>query len=352
MYTLGIDLHKRSSLWVLIDENYAPIWEESVTPHPRNISKVLDTFPVSMQEVQVALEPVAGWRWVSAQLQAAGMQVHIGNPKKIKLIAESTQKTDKNDARTLAQVLRSGFFPEAHRVRDDIYALRTLLRTRSFLVGLRTSIINRMHGMATTQGLHLIPFGNPVCKRAKDVFVANEDLAYRELHMSIDSLNARIKIFDAALSTKQKEFPETELIMSVPGVGKLTALTIVAEVEDFKRFPTAKHLASFAGLSPRQRSSGDRKRFGSITHQGSPILRTTMVEAGMRISAAHPELFAFITRLAPKCGKKKARVAMGRKLLCIIWNIVMDNSQYDSQKVFPISSRNTNVSKPDTGSGA
>jgi transposase len=138
--------------------------------------------------------------------------------------------------------------------------------------------------------------------------------------------------------------------MTFPGVGIVTALTIVAEVGDFSRFSSGKKLASFAGLVPRQRSSGDTIRYGSITHAGSPALRTAVVESAMRVRAGNaPELFTFVQRLAPVCGAKKARVALARKILCIMWKMVHTNTPYK----YPIlpSIHTTNLSDLDTETG-
>lgn len=167
MYTLGIDLHKHSSVWVIIDDQYRDIWSRSVRSHPKDFNKHIKELPVPSTEIQVALEPVGPWRWVTTILEKSEMKVHVANPRKVRLIAESTQKHDHNDAYVLAQLLQSGYFPEARKVSEDIYQLRLLLRERQHVVRMRVSTINRLHGIATTQGLHKIAYGNPVTKVGK-----------------------------------------------------------------------------------------------------------------------------------------------------------------------------------------
>lgn len=351
MYTLGIDLHKKSSVWVLIDDKYHELWKENVTCHPKYISTAVKNLPVKAEDIKVALEPACGWRWISKQLQVAGMDVHIANPKKVRLIAESTQKHDLGDARALANLLSSGYFPEAHMVSDEIYALRLLLRERSFLIGLRRSAKNRLHGIATTQGLHLIKGGNPLWKIGKTDIMTGQNMVLKEIHLLIEDLDRRIIPFDQNLALEIEKYPLASILMTMPGVGTLTALTVIAEVEDFGRFPSGKHLASFAGLTPRQRSSGSKVRFGSITHQGSRMLRTAMVETAMRVRKSNaPELYSFVERLSPVCGAKKARVALGRKLLCILWKMATTHTPY-KKEVISSSSCNTNLSNLDTASG-
>ena len=115
MHTLGIDLHKHTSSWVLIDDRYRTLWKETVACHPEHISKTLKGLPVSPEKIRVALEPVCGWRWVSDLLEKSGMDVHIAHPLKVQLIAQSTRKYDEGDAQTLASLLQSGYFPEARK---------------------------------------------------------------------------------------------------------------------------------------------------------------------------------------------------------------------------------------------
>ena len=352
MYTLGIDLHKRSSVWVLIDDDYKELWKENVVCHPDHITTAVKKLPVPPSEINVAIEPVCGWRWVSVVLEHAGMKVKIAHPKKVRLIAESTQKHDVGDARMLANLLRSGYFPEAHRVSEPIYCLRLLLRERAYLVGIRTSAKNRLHGIATTQGLHHIKGGNPLWKAGKAGILSGDNFILKELHALIEELDRRIAPFDTACVQEVTTHPVARILMTMPGVGVITALTVLAEVENFARFPSAKHLTSFAGLVPRQRSSGEKVRFGSITNQGSKILRTALVETAMRIRSTVPELHAFVERLTPICGAKKARIALARKMLALLWKMATTDTPYDAEKVCLSSSCTTNVSKLDTGSGA
>jgi transposase len=350
MYTLGIDLHKKSSVWIIIDEQRTELWKENVLCHPDYISTAVKNIPVPLKEIQVAIEPVAGWRWVSDLLEDVGMQVHIAHPRKIQLIAKSTKKTDTEDARTLANLLLAGYFPEAHKSGDDIYQLRLVLRERDFIIRQRTSIKNQIHGIATTQGLHAIKSGNPLFKKGKANIMAGQNFVLQQLHHLVEDFEKRTVPFDERLRALLPQYPIAQLLMTFPGVGIITALTIVAEVDDFTRFPSGKKLASFAGLVPRQRSSGESIKYGSITHAGSAPLRTALVETAMRIRVSNaPELFAFVQRLTPICGAKKARVALARKILCIMWKMVTTNTPY--RRPILLSSCTTNVSDLDTASG-
>jgi transposase len=275
---------------------------------------------------------------VSKLLEETGMAVKIAHPYKVRLIAESTQKHDQGDARMLASLLRAGYFPEAKRCSDRTYELRLLLREREFLVQMRTRAKNRLHGIATTSGY----WKNPLYRRNRDTSLAELPQIAHELYALIEELTKRIKPFDILLRDRGKHESLAPLLMSIPGVGPLTALTMIAEVEDFGRFSNPGKLASYAGLIPRQRSSGGKTRMGSITNQGSARLRTAMVEAAMRIRPEQEELYAFYARLLPHCGAKRARVALGRKLLTLSWHMVKNMTSY--QERFSPSSRIANAS--------
>ena len=329
---LGIDLHKRTSTWVLMDEKRKVVWKNTTACHPFDISASIEKMPMPAGEIRIAIEPVCGWRWVTKQLEESGFEVHIAHPQKVRLIAESNQKTDFNDARTLADLLRAGMLPESHRVSDDIYELRVVLRERCFLVQQRTAVKNRLHGIATTQGLHLVDGENPLQKRGKKWIEDGENGTMQELLKIIDELNVHIDFLTKKLESSARSLPVVKLLMTMPAVGTITALTVFAEVGDFSRFAKAEKLASFAGLVPKQRSSGEKVRLGSITHAGSKYLRTTMVEAAMRIrSDSAPELFKILENLKPNCGAKRARIALARKMLAIMWTLVKNNAPYNPE---------------------
>ncbi|OGZ06145.1 MAG: hypothetical protein A2942_04785 [Candidatus Lloydbacteria bacterium RIFCSPLOWO2_01_FULL_50_20] len=140
MYTLGIDLHKRSSVWVLLNDARDVLHKSTVTTHPLDINIAIERLPVAPKDVRVVIEPTGGWRWVADILEQSGMTVHIANPTKVRLIAESKKKFDAGDAQTLADLLRADYLPEAYRAPNAIDTLRMLVRERAYFVRLRTSV--------------------------------------------------------------------------------------------------------------------------------------------------------------------------------------------------------------------
>jgi len=215
-YTLGIDLHKRSSVWVLLDGDGNEFWKDSVPCHPDHITRTLKRMPAPGPDIQAAVEPTCGWRWVAALLEEAGIEVHPANVNKVRLIAESTQKNDLSDARVLANLLRLGYLPESYRVPDSIYGLRLVLRHRAYLVRLRISVKNRLHGIATIQGLHHIARGNPLSKAGKAGIMAGDDTSLKELHTLIEELDRRIEECDVRCAEIAKTEPLVPILTSMP----------------------------------------------------------------------------------------------------------------------------------------
>ena len=286
MYTLGMDLHKRSSVWVLLNDARDVLHKSTVTTHPLAINIAIQKLPVPAKEVHVVTPPTGGWRWVADIFEQEGMQVHIANPTKVRLIAESKKKFDAGDTETLADLLRVNYLPEAYRAPNEIDTLRMLVRERAYFVRLRTSVKNRIHAALTRKGAHLIP-GHPLRKPGLVAIALGDDKEMIELLMPLEELTTHTTPLEKRIEKEAKTNPTAKLLMTMQAVGPITAVTVAAEA-----------LASYAGLVPSQRSPGQSVRFGHITKQGSRLLRSVMVEAALRIRTNHDaQLMDFLDRL-------------------------------------------------------
>ena len=330
-YFLGIDLHKRSSVWVLLDSSKRVVQTENIVCTKKAFEEGLNKFNVDWRLAKAAIEPVCAWRWVANFLKAEGLDVRIVNPFKTRLIAENRLKHDKIDATILAELLRADFLPESYWAPDEVCRLRELVRHRTYLVRLRTSVKNRIHGTfgRNGEGEEII---NPLRKRNSEKVEALMTDELRNLFSFLGELSKKIKPLDLAIAKEARRHDVAKLLMTMPAVGPITALTIAAEVGDWKRFDTPAQLTSFAGLVPRQRSSGQNVRFGRITKAGSRILRYSIVEAALRVRDTHDvRLNSFLSRLKETHGAKQARVALARKMLSIMWHMVKRNESYKDE---------------------
>ncbi len=326
---LGIDLHKRSSVWTLLNHERKVLHEANVLCTPEHVKEAVLKLPSTPEEVSVAIEPVCGWRWYIEILEEMGMDVHVANPYKTRLIADSKLKNDKVDAKALAELLRADFLPESYKAPEDINNLRMIVRHRAYLVRMRTGIKNRIHGICTRKGLHLTSL-KPLLKKGIEDLKNGSDEEIKDLLVVMKELDAHIDLIEEKMKAESKNNQTVKLMMTMPGIGVITGCSIYAEVGDFNRFASPSALSSYAGIIPRQRSSGASIRMGHITKMGSKVLRYSLVEASFRIrdTLKSKFLFSFYKRLAPKCGAKKARVALARKMLVILWHMVKNNTLY------------------------
>jgi transposase len=316
---VGIDLHRRRSQIAMIDEHGELTLQKRIPTRRETITELLG----DPQGTHVALEATYGWEWLAELLEDAGFDVHLAHPLRTRAIAAARVKTDAVDARTLAHLLRTGLLPEAYIAPPELRDLRDLLRHRATLVHLRTSIKNRVHALLAREGI-LPEYSDLFGTAGRDYLAALQlpDGPRRRL----DSLIALIGDFDREITQTTSEIDQraraderVKLLCQIRGVGRYTAMLIIAEVGEAKRFPTAKHLCQWAGLTPTVRSSDGKARLGHISRQGSTILRWALCEAAQHIPTGGGPLRAQYERIAKRRGSKIARVAIARQILTLCY---------------------------------
>lgn len=332
---IGIDLHKRTQTWVALAENGKDtLFTKEFPVTPEGVRSGIKLSQQCNDNIVAAIEPTCGWMWVVPLLRSCGIEVHISNPRKVKAIADSLQKTDKNDATTLAQLVRTGIMHESREVSPEIQKLRALVRERVFLVRVRASIKCRLEGVVTRNGRHRIE-GSLATKKGKTALLESGEQEWKRSLEAIADVSKYITALDQEVARYAKEKIPV-LLMTLPGVGAVTAVSLWAEVGDYARFATPEKLCAFSGLVPTERSSAGVQRLGHITRAGSPILRYVLVEAAMRVRDADGSsvLYQFYKKIKTTRGAMRARVALGRKMLTISWYMVKKNESYEQR--FPV----------------
>jgi transposase len=268
--------------------------------------------------------------------EQTGMDVSIANTIKLRQIADSGQKTDKNDALTLAELLRADYLPLAYKVPDDIYELRMLVRERAHFITQSTATKCRIHSICTQRGSHTTA-PQPLHKAGKDTLYIQGSGLY-EMFQSLEEISAHVSRLEKQIQQNIKGTKTYTILLSLPGVGPVTAAAIMAEVGDFTRFKAASNLISYAGIYPKERSSGDTKRYGSISKAGSKVLRYSIIEAAMRVrdtDASHNLYTHYASAKERNKTAKQARIVVAHKLLTIAWYLVHRGMQYDDHLVKP-----------------
>lgn len=251
----------------------------------------------------------------------------MAHPLATKAISSARVKNDSVDAKTLAHLLRTNLLPEAWIAPPEAREARRLARIRTSLVRVRSQLRCQVHAVLAEHGVHA---------EVSDVFgkagrALLEDLALPPVSRA--RLDANLRLIDAV--SEEVVQAERELralfrgddrikrLTAIPGVGLITAATVVTEVWDITRFPSADRLCSWTGLTPSEHSSGEHTRRGHISKQGSRWLRWVLVEAAAR-PQADPGLRAFVDRIASRRGTKIARVALARRLLTLSFYALRD----------------------------
>jgi transposase len=304
-----------------------------------NNQESLHTFFSKYKEATVAIEASTHSPWISRQLAALGLHVLIGNPRKLRVIWDSNNKTDVRDAEMLARIARFDpdlLYPITHRGKQSQIDLE-LLQARDILVKNRANLINHVRGSVKSLGSRL-----PQCSTNSFHHKADDHLP-AELHATlkpvlgiIEELTTQIKAFDKEIEHISKErFPETELLRPIQGVGPLTALAFVLILEDSERFEKSRQVGSFVGLTPRRDQSGEVDKQLRITKAGNPYLRRLLVSAAQYILGPFGEdcnLKKFGLRLAARGGKnakRRAVVAVARKLAVLLHRLWRHGEVYD-----------------------
>jgi transposase len=311
---VGIDVHRKRSQIAVVNAGGTVQVNRNVPNGVESVLAVIGNLPIG---APVAFEAAYGWGWLVELLEDYGFEPHLVHPTRCKAIASARLKNDKVDAATLAQLLRADLLPEAWIAPLEVRQQRALLRHRCQLVRLRTMLRNRVHAILADHGEDRAGSYFTAPGRAwldtLDLPDASRTVV-EDLLALIDNLKAPIEALDAQVLAQARGDPRVKTLTQIPGIGTLTALTILAEVGDFDRFPSARKLAAWAGLTPTVRGSDLTVRYGHISKQGSAWLRWILCEAA-QTAKRHPDFADAYHRTARRRGKKIATTAVARKLL-------------------------------------
>ena len=253
------------------------------------------------------------------------------------MIAESTKKTDRLDAQVLTEFLVLDMIPESYQPTPRQRQHRALVRHRQYLQGRITSVRSKIRHIlsnynADRKDLFSANCGPAYLKEVRlsdvDRFVIKQLWAEWQDHLAQRlAVSKKLKAFVA--KAPQREAEAREILKTAPGVGPVTAEVVLSELGDISRFRNAKAVCAYAGLVPVVRQSGERKsKDMKITKEGSGLLRWALVEAAWRLVGNSPKWAALFARLMHRSGKKRAIVAVARKLLCVLYAMLRTSTPY------------------------
>lgn len=333
-YFAGLDLHKEFIQAVVVNSQGKKVKEVKFM----NNTQALDAFLNSVSpETEFALEACSMYEPVYDWIDDRNFGVTLCHPKKVKAIASAKIKTDLIDATTIAQLKRCNLLPESFVPAKHIREVRNIVRHRASLVRHRARIKNVIQSLLLKEGVKH-PFSDLFGKAGLE-FLKKVPLKYSnrlalENYLAIlSSMTEKIEIAAANIDAVVDSTPKVKLLTTMPGIGKYTALLIASEIAEIKRFPSAEHLCSFAGLVPSLHQSGMELRRGHITKEGNKLLRWALVQSAHKAVEADPHLKKIYTKLKQKKGSNIATVAVARKMLSYIYIMLTQNLEYNQLKV-------------------
>ena len=322
--TIGMDLGDKTSRYCALDQQGELLGEGSVATTKKALAEKFG----GIGRCRIAIEVGTHSPWVSRLLTALGHEAIVANARQVRLISESSRKDDKLDARLLARLARIDpelLRPIRHRS-EKAQSHLMAIRVRAALVETRTGLVNTARGLAKAMGERLPACDADALDQAKlDALPAAIQETLRPLLEQVESLTEKIKQADHRLEQIARiEYPETQLLRQVSGVGVLIALTFVLTVEHHQRFEKSRDVGCYVGLRPKRSQSGQSQPQLPITKEGDRYLRTLLVQGAhliMNRRGPDTDLKRWGVKLAGRGGKnakKRAVVAVARKLAVLL----------------------------------
>lgn len=316
---VGVDLHRRRSRVVILDEAGERVSSRQVE---NDALLLVEAVGEAGSGAEVVLEATWGWYWAADVLREAGFEVHLAHPLGIGGYQNRRVKNDVRDATLLADLLRMGSLPEGWIAPPELRELRELVRYRHKMSQLRAGLKSQIHAVLGKEGV--IPTLTELWGPAGASWLDDQDLgeAYRirveSLRRLIGRYDTEVTRLDRQVHSRLRDDAGYRAIQHLDGIGPILAAVFVVEVGDISRFDSAKRLCSWAGLTPKHRESDTTVIRGSITKQGSGLVRWAAIEAVARYRGGAPIKDTY-RRIAERKGNKIARVAAARKLLTLVF---------------------------------
>jgi transposase len=317
---VGIDLHRRRSVIYAMDAEGTKLSCVRIDNDPVALARTVAD-AVDGRDAEVVIESCYGWYWAVDLLQAEGYRVHLAHPSGNDW-GRRRVKNDERDARDLADLCRLGRLAEAWIAPPATRELRELVRYRARLVQLRSGLKAQIHAVLAKEG---------VLPRQRDIFSQAGTAALDALTLApsyelrVESLRDVIALYDREIAILERKIHLAlrndrgyNAIQALTGVGPTIAAILVTEIGDVSRFRSAEALCSWAGVTPRHRESDTVVHRGPITKQGCPLVRWAIQQAVARYHGG-TKLHEDFRRIAERRGKHKARVAVARKLLTLVY---------------------------------
>jgi transposase len=343
MENVGIDLGKNQSQ-ICILATGGELIEKRIRTECDRFKAVLGERP----KARILIEASTESEWVARCVEAMGHEVIVADPNYAPMYSERSRriKTDRRDARALAEACRLGAYRPAHRSSDEQHHVRGQLAVREALVRTRTRYISLVRALLRREGVRIrTGYAESFMARVGEIELSpalQEEI--EPLRIVMVTLNEQIDEADKTILEIVKSDQSIRRLCQVPGVGPITATSFVATIGSAQRFRGAHQLEAYLGLVPREYSSGEKQRKGGITKAGNGRTRWLLVEAawGILLRSRRPEtavLRTWAEKVAGRRGKSIAVVALARRLAGILYAMMRDGTEYTPTRLGGIDNR-------------
>ena len=333
-YYVGLDVSMKKTSICVVNEEAKIVHESVVKTDPQELADAIKKTGFKIE--LVGFESGSLSHYLYAELKQKGLPVICIDARHMSvLLSTSINKTDKNDARGIAKALRNGSFKAVHQKPKESIDRSTVLTMRRLMIKQRTETKNHIRGILKTYGIRFGSVGHTKFSEAvKHCLEEIDDLVCETIKASLvifDLIHEKISNLDAKLLEMARKDKEVRQLMTVPGIGPITAMTYKAEIFDPSRFSNSRTVGAYLGMTPTQYSSGETHKQGRISKCGSKELRSLLTEAGVVVltrSQKWSKVKAWGLKLMRKKGIKKASLAVGRKLAVIMHRMLVTEKEF------------------------
>ena len=329
---VGLDVSLEQTLICVVDGSGKALWQGKCASTSEALAAVIRAKAPGVVRVGLESGPLSSWHW--HELKKLGLPVICLDARHAKAaLSLQLNKTDQNDARGLAQIVRTGWYREVAVKSVDSQLLRSLLTTRAQLVRMRVDLANQIRGTLKPFGLVAGKGGGrPFIERVRSLVAGGPLQEVAEALLTTwQAVSSQVAALSRRLVAIGRQDTAVKRLMTAPGVGTLVAMAYVSVIDAPERFANSSKVGAYVGLTPRRYQSGEEDYTGRISRCGDKLLRTYLFEAAgiiLHRVSKWSALKAWGTRLAKRAGTRKAIVAVARKLAVILHRMLRDSTEF------------------------
>ena len=335
MYYVGVDLHKETSWFYTVDDNGKKISSKNISNKPEILKRYFEQIP---KPFILAVEATYNWYYFVDIAEQYAEKCFMANSYELKAFAKRHKKTDKIDARLIANILQKGFLPVVTIADQYTRQIRELLRYRINLINDRSRNIYRLKALLDKLGLD--SNGDfTTYKRLKNIATDKMPIIYANLVRNYieritDLTKKRLVIEKEVIAISYKD-PDMLNLMSLPGIGPFSAALIKSEIIDISRFATFNRLCAYAGLAPRVSASANKTFHGPLNINRRKYLQWILLENAFHFIKAIPKIEEKYIELKQRKGHNTAKVASAREMLKVIYHVLKEQRPFYFDKKEP-----------------